>query len=86
MIYVLAFFLPFVALALKGMYVQAVLNFVFWVVAVVCFVTVFLFWLGILSWLISVVWAWIAIAQRVNKQRHQEVLEALGKNAGEVKS
>lgn len=82
MIYILAFFLPFVALAIKGIYVQAIFNFILWVIAVICFFSVVLFWVGIPLGLICVVWAWISIAQGVNKQRYQQVLEEMDKRAG----
>ncbi|MCH5323055.1 MAG: hypothetical protein J1E31_05725 [Helicobacter sp.] len=80
MIYILAFFFPFVALALKGMYIQAVCNFLIWIIALVFDFTAIGLVIGIPLGLVSVIWAWVSIAQRVNKQRHQEMLQVIGEN------
>lgn len=76
MIYILAFFFPFIALAIKGMYIQAIFNFILLIIAVICVLTGFGAIIGIPLGFICVIWAWISIAQKVNKQRHEEILEA----------
>lgn len=76
MIYILAFFFPFIALAIKGMYIQAIFNFILLIVAWICDFTGVFAIIGIPLGIICVIWAWVSIAQRVNKQRHQEIIEA----------
>ncbi|MCH5312855.1 MAG: hypothetical protein J1E28_00430 [Helicobacter sp.] len=77
MIYVLAFFFPFVALALKGMYIQAACNFLIWIIALVLDFTAIGLVIGVPLGLVSIVWAWVSIAQKVNKERHLEMLGAV---------
>lgn len=72
MIYILAFFFPFITLAIKGMYIQAIFNFILLIIAVLCVLTGIGAVIGIALGIICVIWAWISIAQKVNKQRHEK--------------
>lgn len=69
MIYILAFFLPYVALFVRGLWIQAIFNFI---LCVIGYFTILLFFGFIAS-----IWGIIAILQNTNKKNHQEMLEAL---------
>ncbi|WP_270960053.1 hypothetical protein [Campylobacter upsaliensis] len=73
MIYILAFFLPYVALFVSGLWIQAILNFI---LCVIGYFTILLFFGGFLCFIASI-WGIIAILQNSNKKNHQEMLEAL---------
>lgn len=76
MIYVLALFLPFVALAVKGLYIQAVLNFVLWLVGIF---TIF-FGIGVVLIIAAIIWGCVAIGQKINKERHEQMIQTLSAN------
>ncbi|MCR2056674.1 hypothetical protein [Campylobacter helveticus] len=77
MIYVLAFFFPYIALAVRGLWIQAIFNFILCVIGYVCILTGIGAILGIPFELIAVVWGITAILQNSNKKQHQEMLDAL---------
>ncbi|EOX1264862.1 hypothetical protein ACPDI4_001393 [Campylobacter upsaliensis] len=69
MIYILAFFLPYVALFVRGLWIQAIFNFILCVIG--------LFYNTAFLCFIASIWGIIAILQNTNKKNHQEMLEAL---------
>ncbi|EOA2819131.1 hypothetical protein ACHZFL_001627, partial [Campylobacter upsaliensis] len=73
MIYILAFFLPYVALFVRGLWIQAIFNFI---LCVTGYFTILLFFGGFLCFIASI-WGIIAILQNSSKKNHQEMLEAL---------
>ncbi|EOW6272900.1 hypothetical protein ACOZNZ_001819, partial [Campylobacter upsaliensis] len=77
MIYILAFFLPYVALFVRGLWIQAIFNFIFCVVGYIgIFTLIFSLFGGFLCFIASI-WGIIAILQNSSKKNHQEMLEAL---------
>ena len=73
MIYILAFFFPYIALAVRGLWIQAIFNFI---LCVIGYFTIMLLFGGFLCFIASV-WGIIAILQNSNKKQHQEMLDAL---------
>ncbi len=79
MIYVLAFFIPWLALLLYGRVLQAIVNFIIWTAAVVVFVVT----IGILSglagllWILAVVHAILAINAVKQDRRNRALIEAI---------
>ncbi|EPO4042500.1 hypothetical protein ACUAA6_001700, partial [Campylobacter upsaliensis] len=73
MIYILAFFLPYVALFVRGLWIQAIFNFI---LCMIGYFTILLFFGGFLCFIASI-WGIIAILQNSSKKNHQEMLEAL---------
>ncbi|EOB5037984.1 hypothetical protein ACHEIS_001762, partial [Campylobacter upsaliensis] len=73
MIYILAFFFPYIALFVRGLWIQAIFNFIFCVVG---YFTLF-FGIGVFICLVCTAWGIIAILQNSNKKNHQEMVEAL---------
>jgi hypothetical protein len=78
MIYVLAFFLPWLALLLYGKVVQAVVNFVIWVAAIVAFVISFLLPVpSLLLWILAVAHAILAINAARQDRRNRALIDAI---------
>lgn len=77
MIYVLAFFFPFIALFVRGMPIQAIFNFVLWLIALIFDLTGIGAFLGLPLGFICIVWGIISVAQKTSKQRHEQMLEAM---------
>ncbi|WP_213272779.1 hypothetical protein [Campylobacter vulpis] len=73
MIYILAFFFPYVALLVRGLWIQVIFNFI---LCVIGYFTIMLLFGGFLC-LIASIWGIIAILQNTNKKNHQEMVEAL---------
>jgi ABC-type bacteriocin/lantibiotic exporter with double-glycine peptidase domain len=76
MIYVLAFFLPPLALLLNGQIVSAVINAVFFVVLLVLGLVFLSPWL----WLIAPGYAIIAIYMNREDRKHRELVDAIQKH------
>ena len=68
MIYVLAFFLPFVCMFVKGLWIQAFFNLIVWLCGFVTFGAGTGF---------AIIWAWVSIAQKINKERHSQMLDTV---------
>ena len=77
MIYVLAFFLPPLALLLNGQIFAAIFNAIFFVLFLVLGILFFSPWL----WLIAPLHAIVAIAMRREDRKHRELVAASGKYA-----
>lgn len=77
MIYILAFFFPYVALLVRGLWIQAIFNFILCVIGYVMIVSVLGALFGAFLCFIASIWGIIAILQNTNKKNHQEMVEAL---------
>ncbi|EAI5358356.1 hypothetical protein BS377_08575, partial [Campylobacter upsaliensis] len=77
MIYILAFFFPYIALFVRGLWIQAIFNFIFCVVGYIGIFTLIFSLFGSFICLICTIWGIIAILQNSNKKNHQEMVEAL---------
>lgn len=73
MIYVLAFFFPYIALLVRGLWLQAIFNFILCVIGYVTFLLV----IGGFISLACSAWGIIAILQQTSKKNHQEMIDAL---------
>lgn len=73
MIYVLAFFFPYIALLVRGLWLQAIFNFI---ICVIGYFTIIFFIGGLISLACSA-WGIIAILQQTSKKNHQEMIDAL---------
>lgn len=68
MIYVIAFFLPFVGMFVKGLWIQGFFNLIIWLCGFVTF--------GVCT-VFAIIWAWVSIAQKINKERHSQMLDTV---------
>ncbi|MCH5336540.1 MAG: hypothetical protein J1D99_03875 [Campylobacter sp.] len=77
MIYVLAFFFPFIALFVRGMPIQAIFNLILCVIALILDLLGIGLIFGVPLWFICSIWGIISVAQKTSKQRHEQMLEAM---------
>lgn len=77
MIYILAFFFPYVALLVRGLWIQAIFNFILCVIGYFLIASVLGIFFGSFLCFIASIWGIIAILQNTNKKNHQEMVEAL---------
>lgn len=83
MIYLVAIFVPPLALLLIGKWFQAILNLVLYVAAWILTITIVFAWGGFVCWAASVLHAILVINGYRADKRHQEMISAM---AGEKKS
>jgi tetrahydromethanopterin S-methyltransferase subunit E len=77
MLYLLAIFCAPLALLFVGKWFQAILNFVLYATALVFAITIILFKLGFVAWLIGVVHAVLVINNRRAEKRSRALIEAM---------
>lgn len=77
MLYLLAIFCAPLALLLIGKWFQAILNFVLYATALVFAVTIVLFELGFIAWLVGVVHAILVINNHRADQRSRAIIDAM---------
>jgi hypothetical protein len=77
MLYLLAVFCAPLALLFTGKWFQAILNFVLYATALVFAITIVLFELGVIAWLIGVVHAVLVINNHRADQRSRAIIEAM---------
>ncbi len=77
MIYLLAIFISPLALLLTGKWFQAIINLVFYVVAIVLWVTIIFAWGGFVVWAIGVLHAVLAINSHKADKRNQALIDAV---------
>jgi len=75
MIYLLAIICPPLALLLKGKIFQAIFNGILWALSIVLFVISF----GALSliWILTVIWAIVAVKGANDDERTQQIVDAI---------
>lgn len=75
MIYLLAIIVPPLALLLKGKIFQAIFNGIIWVISIALAIIS----LGALSllWIVSVIWAILAVKSARDDERHEELVDAM---------
>ncbi|KGI55862.1 YqaE/Pmp3 family membrane protein [Campylobacter sp. MIT 97-5078] len=66
MIYALAIFFPWLALMIKGLWIQGIFCLI-----LQC---------TVIGWLPATIWAFMAINQKINQKRHEEMIDAISKN------
>jgi len=72
MIYILAIFIPPLALLFKGKIIQAVINGVLWILSLV-----FLLLGGFVLWGVCVIWAILVIKGANEDERTQKIVDAI---------
>ncbi len=77
MLYLLAIFCAPLALLFVGKWLQAILSFVLYATALVFAITIVLFKLGVVAWLIGVVHAVLVINNHRADKRSQAVIEEM---------
>jgi hypothetical protein len=77
MLYLLAIFCAPLALLFIGKWFQAILNFVLYATALVFAITIVLFQLGVIAWLIGVVHAVLVVNNHRADQRSRAIIEAM---------
>jgi hypothetical protein len=77
MIYLLAIFCAPLALLFVGKWFQAILNFLLYATAIVFAVTIILFQIGFVAWLIGVAHAVLVINNHRAEQRSRALIEAM---------
>jgi type II secretory pathway component PulC len=77
MLYLLAIFCAPLALLFVGKWFQAILNFVLYATAFVFAITIILFKLGVVAWLVGVVHAVLVINNHRADKRSRAIMEAM---------
>jgi hypothetical protein len=77
MLYLLAIFCAPLALLFIGKWFQAILNFVLYATALVFAITIVLFQLGVIAWLIGVVHAVLVVNNHRADQRSRAIIESM---------
>jgi len=84
MLYLLALFLPWLALAFVGKPIQAVISLCLYILA--CFGLLFFFIPGVLLWLVSVAHAFAVISGGRADKRTQKIVDAIREQAAAAAS
>jgi len=77
MLYLLAIFCPPLALLFVGKWFQAILSFVLYATALVFAITIILFELGFVAWLVGVVHAVLVVNNHRADKRSRAIIEAM---------
>ena len=77
MIYLIAIFCSPLALLLSGKPISALFNLILYIVSLVLVVTIILFHIGVLIWLLAVLHAFMAISDAREDRRARRIADAM---------